>query len=65
MAQSHHPDHSDHIGHAPAHHQAPLGAYFVVFITLAVVLLTEAHGPRLDDDTKNTQIHKDKSLWPW
>jgi cytochrome c oxidase subunit 4 len=31
---AHAPDHADHVGHSPAHHQAPLVMYFAVFFAL-------------------------------
>ena len=45
---AHNPDHSDSIGHAPAHHQAPLTAYFVVFATLMVLTILTVAVSRVD-----------------
>ena len=56
MAQSHHPDHADHIGHAPAHHQAPLGAYFAVFIALMVLTVLTVWVSRIDLGALNTAV---------
>jgi len=40
---AHAPDHADHVGHAPKHHQASLITYFAVFFALMLgTILTVA-----------------------
>lgn len=45
---AHNPDHSDSIGHSPAHHQAPLTAYFVVFGALLILTVITVAVSRVD-----------------
>jgi cytochrome c oxidase subunit 4 len=53
---AHKPDHSDHIGHAPAHHQAPLTAYFVVFFALMILTVITVAVSRIDLGAMNTTV---------
>lgn len=53
---AHHPDHSDHVGHAPAHHRAPLGVYFAVFFTLMILTVLTVWVSRIDLGTMNTAV---------
>ncbi|MBV9475609.1 MAG: cytochrome C oxidase subunit IV family protein [Acidobacteria bacterium] len=57
MAQSHHTtDHSDHVGHAPAHHEASLTAYFVVFFALMVFTVLTVAASRVNLGVWNTPL---------
>jgi cytochrome c oxidase subunit IV len=56
MANPHNPDHADHIGHAPAHHQAPLTAYFVVFFVLMILTVVTVWVSRIDLGALNTTV---------
>jgi cytochrome c oxidase subunit 4 len=54
---AHHPDHSDHIGHAPAHHQSSLLSYFLVFAALMILTIVTVAVSRVDlGHTTNTLI---------
>jgi cytochrome c oxidase subunit 4 len=52
MAQGHghtsNPDHETYEGHSPAHHQAPLTAYFVVFFALMILTVLTVWVSRID-----------------
>lgn len=56
MDHKHHPDHSDHIGHAPAHHQASLTAYFMVFGALMILTVLTVWVSRIDLGMLNTAV---------
>lgn len=56
MAHKHNPDHADHIGHAPAHHQSPLSVYFIVFGTLMVLTVLTVWVSRIDLGAMNTAV---------
>ena len=53
---AHHPDHSDHVGHAPAHHQAPLLTYFLVFAALMILTVVTVAVSRVDLGALNTTV---------
>ena len=53
---AHSPDHSDHVGHAPAHHQAPLMMYFLVFFGLMVLTILTVGASRVNLHEWNTPI---------
>ncbi|HEV7766075.1 MAG TPA: cytochrome C oxidase subunit IV family protein [Thermoanaerobaculia bacterium] len=55
MANQNH-DHTDHIGHAPAHHQSSLLSYFVVFLTLMVLTIITVWVSRIDLGALNTSV---------
>ena len=52
----HNPDHSDHVGHAPAHHQAPLTMYFLVFFGLMILTILTVLASRVNLGVWNTPI---------
>jgi cytochrome c oxidase subunit 4 len=56
MANRQNPDHADHIGHAPAHHQSSLVSYFVVFLTLMVLTVLTVWVSRIDLGALNTSV---------
>lgn len=56
MAHKHNPDHSDHIGHAPANHRSPLSVYFLVFGALMVLTVLTVWVSRIDLGTMNTAV---------
>ena len=56
MAHTHNPDHSDHIGHAPAHHQSPLSVYFMVFGALMILTVLTVWVSRIDLGAMNTAV---------
>jgi cytochrome c oxidase subunit 4 len=49
-------EHSDHIGHAPAHHRSSLVSYFVVFATLMILTIVTVWVSRIDLGTMNTAV---------
>jgi cytochrome c oxidase subunit 4 len=53
---AHTPEHSDSIGHAPAHHQASLVSYFVVFFVLMALTALTVWVSRIDLGTLNTAV---------
>ncbi|MGZ5432455.1 MAG: cytochrome C oxidase subunit IV family protein [Thermoanaerobaculia bacterium] len=55
-AQEHQPDHETYTGHAAPHHQAPLTAYFVVFLALMVLTVLTVWVSRIDLGTLNTGV---------
>lgn len=56
MADTHHPDHETYSGHAAPHHQAPLFAYFAVFIALMVLTVLTVWVSRIDLGAWNTLV---------
>jgi len=56
MANQHNPDHSDHVGHAPAHHRSSLTSYFVVFFTLMILTVLTVWVSRIDLGALNTTV---------
>ena len=56
MAHTHHPEHSDSLGHSPAHHQASLVSYFVVFAVLMVLTIVTVAVSRIDLGMMNTAV---------
>ncbi len=56
MANSHNPDHADHIGHAPAHHRSSLTSYFAVFATLMILTILTVWVSRIDLGALNTVV---------
>ncbi len=55
-AQEHQPDHETYTGHAAPHHQAPLTAYFVVFLALMVLTVLTVWVSRVDLGALNTAV---------
>lgn len=53
---AHAPDHADHVGHAPAHHQAPLLMYFAVFFGLMILTVLTVIASQNDLGKLNTPI---------
>jgi cytochrome c oxidase subunit IV len=53
---AHSADHADHVGHAPAHHQAPLVMYFLVFFGLMIFTVLTVVASRYDLGNLNTPI---------
>lgn len=51
-----HPDHSDSVGHQPAHHQAGLTSYFVVFFVLMILTVLTVAVSRIDLGVLNTAV---------
>lgn len=49
-------EHSDHIGHAPAHHQSSLLSYFVVFFALMILTVVTVWVSRIDLGALNTTV---------
>ncbi|HYC62284.1 MAG TPA: cytochrome C oxidase subunit IV family protein [Thermoanaerobaculia bacterium] len=49
-------DHSDHIGHAPAHHRSSLASYFAVFMTLMILTVVTVWVSRIDLGAFNTIV---------
>ena len=54
--QGHQPDHETYHGHAAPHHQAPLTAYFVVFIVLMGLTILTVAVSRVDLGAMNTAV---------
>jgi cytochrome c oxidase subunit IV len=53
---AHNPEHSDSVGHAPAHHQASLVSYFVVFFALMILTALTVWVSRIDLGAMNTVV---------
>ena len=53
---AHAPDHADHVGHSPAHHQAPLVMYFAVFFGLMLFTILTVAASRVNLHEWNTPI---------
>jgi cytochrome c oxidase subunit IV len=53
---AHNPDHSDHIGHAPAHHRSSLLSYILVFLTLMVLTVVTVAVSKIDLGEFNTLV---------
>ena len=56
MEQHHQSDHETYTGHAAPHHQAPLTAYFVVFLALMVLTVVTVWVSRIDLGALNTGV---------
>lgn len=60
MATTHHmaenPEHADHVGHKPAHHQASLASYFAVFFGLMIFTFLTVAASRIDMGALNTPV---------
>jgi cytochrome c oxidase subunit IV len=50
------PEHSDQIGHAPAHHRSSLLSYFLVFGTLMILTVLTVWVSRIDLGAFNTTV---------
>lgn len=50
------PEHSDSVGHSPAHHQASLVSYFVVFFVLMILTVITVAVSRVDLGAFNTAV---------
>jgi cytochrome c oxidase subunit 4 len=53
---AHAPDHTDHVGHAPAHHRASLLVYFAVFFALMLFTVLTVYASRVNLHQWNTPI---------
>ncbi|HEX8169334.1 MAG TPA: cytochrome C oxidase subunit IV family protein [Thermoanaerobaculia bacterium] len=53
---AHNADHSDHTGHAPAHHQASLVTYFVIFFALMIFTVLTVAASRVNLGPWNTPL---------
>jgi len=53
---AHQPDHETYTGHAAPHHQAPLYAYFLVFLALMVLTVVTVVVSRIDLGALNTGV---------
>ena len=56
IENGHQPDHETYTGHAAPHHQAPLTAYFVVFLALMVLTVLTVWVSRIDLGALNTGV---------
>jgi cytochrome c oxidase subunit IV len=49
-------EHSDHVGHSPAHHQSSLVSYFAVFFALMILTVLTVWVSRIDLGAFNTAV---------